>query len=75
VRQRDRDLLVRALDHLHLVAGVVDQRVVQAAERGSGVQRDVGQVELAQGVDHDVGAPDRLVVGRVVANGVIRRRH
>jgi hypothetical protein len=32
MRQRDGDLLVRALDHLHLVVGVVHQRVMQAPE-------------------------------------------
>ncbi len=69
VRQADGDLLVRALDHLHLVARVVHQRVVQPAEGRARVQRDVRQVQLPQGVDHDVGAPDRRVVG-----GVVRRR-
>ncbi len=46
VGDRDCDLLVVADDHLRArVAEVVDQRIVHAAKRGAGVQRDVVDAE------------------------------
>ena len=58
VRDGDRDLLVRAEDELRaLVAEVVDERVVDAAEAGAGVHGDVLDAEAAQRLDDDVGAP------------------
>ena len=53
---------MRDLDHGDLVAAVVDQRVVQAAEGRPRVEAHVLQAQLAKDVDHDVGAPLRLVV-------------
>ena len=57
VRDRDRGLLVQAEQHLRRrIAEIVDQAVVQAAVGGAGIERDVGDVEVAQGLGHHVGA-------------------
>ena len=57
VRDLHRDLLVLAQQHRRLVAAVVDQRVVQPAVARAGVERDVGEAELLDQVDDDVGLP------------------
>ena len=64
VRDRDRVLLVQAQQHLRVaVAEQVDEAVVQPAIGGAGVQRDIGQVELAQHQRDRVAAP---VIARLV---------
>ena len=80
----DRALLVQAEQHLRrLVAEEVHDRVVQAAVAGAGIERDVGNLERAQGVGDHVAAEARRVgagqVGRALerANGGmgdVRRR-
>jgi hypothetical protein len=61
VGQGDGDLLVQAEQQLRVdVAPVVDQGVVQAAERGARVQRHVLRAQGPQQVDHEVAA----VLGR-----------
>ena len=57
VRDRDRGLLVQAEQHLRRgVADVVDEAVVQAAIARAGIERDVGNVEVAQHLGDDVAA-------------------
>ena len=57
VRDRDRGLLVQAQQHLRRgVADVVDEAVVQAAIARAGIERDVGNVEVAQHLGDDVAA-------------------
>jgi hypothetical protein len=61
VGEGDGDLLVQAEQDLRVdVAAVVDQRVVQAPERGSGVQRHVPGAERPEQVHDQVTAVGRL---------------
>ena len=62
VRDRDRRLFVQAQQHLRLlVAEEVDDRVVQAAIGGAGIERDVGDIERTQRLGDDVAAESRRV--------------
>ena len=57
VRDRYRMLLVQAQQHLRVVvAEVVDEAVVQAAEACTGVERDVRNAKRAQRLGNDVAA-------------------
>ncbi len=68
VRHRDGVLLVQAEQHLRIaVAEQIDEAVVQAAIGGAGVQRNIGDVELAQHQRDRVRAP-------VIAGFVAERR-
>ena len=67
VRDRDRGLLVQAEQHLRRrVAEIIDQAVVQAAIARAGIERDVGDVEVAQGLGHHVAAEARRVAARLI---------
>ena len=58
VGDRHRVLLVQAQEHLRFgVAEQVDQAVVQAAIRGAGVERDIGQANLPEHQRHHIAAP------------------
>ncbi len=64
LRDRDRDLLVQAEQHLRLlVAEIVDDRIVQAAIAGAGIERDIGDIQRTQGFGDDVAAPAGSVGG------------
>ncbi len=66
VRHRDGDLLVLAEDHLrHMIAAVVDERIVQAAKRRAGIERDVLDLEGLHHVDDHV----RPVLGARLLGG------
>jgi hypothetical protein len=57
VRHGDRGFLVRAGEKFrHLVAAVIDQRLVDGAEAGSRVRRQIFDIEGLDDVDHEVGA-------------------
>ncbi len=57
VRHRDRRLFVHAGEELGLlVAAIVDERLLQAAEARAGVRRHVFEVERLDDVDHEIGA-------------------
>ena len=59
VRHADRGFLMRAGEELrHLVAAVVDQRLVDAAEARSAVRRQIFDVERLDDIDHEIGAGD-----------------
>ena len=59
VRHADGGFLVRAGEELrHLVAAVVDQRLVDAAVARGAVGRQIFDVERLDDVDHEVGAGD-----------------
>ena len=59
VRDADRGFLVRAGEELrHLVAAVVDQRLVDAAVARRAVGRQILDVERLDDIDHEVGAGD-----------------
>ena len=91
LRDRDRAFLVQAQQHLRLlVAEIIDEAVVQAAIARARIERDIGDVELAQRLGDDVAAEagrvgagrDRTLdragaVGFVQARfgAVLRRRH
>ena len=62
VRDLHRDLLVLAQHHRRLVAAVVDERIVQAAEAGAGIERDVGEAVALDQVDDDVGLPAAVIL-------------
>src|ERR1051326_801541 len=51
------DLLVLAQQDRRLVAAVIDQRVVQAAIRGAGIERDIGKAVVLDQIDDYVGLP------------------
>jgi hypothetical protein len=58
VRQGDRTLLVQAQEHARAgIAEIVDEAVVDAAIAGTGIERDIGNVELAQHAGDRVAAP------------------
>src|SRR5262249_2091348 len=58
VRQRDRDFLVGAEnDFRRVVAAVVDQRVMQPAERGTRIDGHVLDFERFQKIDDDIRSP------------------
>ena len=61
VRDLHRDLFVVAQHHRRLVAAIVHQRIVQAAEARAGIQRDVGEAVALDAVDDDVGLPAGVV--------------
>ena len=48
MRDRDRALLVQAEQHLGLVAEIIDEAVMQAAEARARRQRDIVEVHLPQ---------------------------
>jgi hypothetical protein len=58
------------------VAAVIDQRFVQALERGAGIDGDVVEVERLQHVDHVVRArmPDELRPGARLGGHEVRAR-
>ena len=62
VRDLHRDLLVLAQHHRRLVAAVVDQRIVQAAEARARIERDVREAVALDQVDDDVGLPAAIVL-------------
>ncbi len=66
VGDRDRRLFVQAQQHLRRgVADVIDQAVVQAAIARPGIERDIGNVEIAQHLGHDIAAEaGRIGAGR-----------
>ena len=57
VRDLHGDLLVLAEQHGRLVAAVIDQRIVQAAEARARIQRDVFEPVLLDQIDDDVRLP------------------
>jgi hypothetical protein len=57
MRDLHRDLLVLAQQHRRLVAAVIDQRVVQPAIARARIERDIGESELLDEIDDDVGLP------------------
>jgi hypothetical protein len=61
LRHVDGDLLVRAGEDFRLVAAVVDDRLVQAAEARGAVHRQVVEVEGLEHVDHELAAARGLV--------------
>ena len=62
VGDRHSGLLMQAQEHLRrLVAEVVDDRVVQAAIARAGIECDIGNVEGAQRIGHDVAAEARRI--------------
>ena len=64
MRNRNGMLLVQTQQHLRVaVAEQVDKAVVEAAIGGAGVERDIGQIELAQHHRHRVAAP---IIARLV---------
>src|SRR5262245_54917684 len=63
MRDLHRDLLVLAQHHRRVVAAVVHERVVQAAEARARIQRDVGKPIALDQVDNDVGLPTAVVLG------------
>src|SRR5205823_7624068 len=66
VAMRDRDgvLFMQAQEHLRVaVAEQIDEAVMEPAIGGAGVERDIGQVELAQHQRDGVAAP---IVARLV---------
>ncbi len=58
-----RDLFVLAQHHGRLVAAVIDQRIVQAAEACARIERDEGKAVALDQVDNDVGLPAAIVLG------------
>jgi hypothetical protein len=61
---RHGDLLVRTLDDLHLVVGVVHQGVIQPAERRARIEGEERKLERTHGINHDVGTVGGSHVGR-----------
>ncbi len=67
VGDRDRGFLMQAEQHLrHLVAEIVDDRVVQPAVARSWIERDIGDLQRPQRIGHHVAAPGRCVCRRQV---------
>jgi hypothetical protein len=64
------DFFVLAKQHRRVVLAVVDQRVVQPAVAGAGIQRDVLEIVALDHVDDNVGLP--TLVG--LFNGLCFRR-
>ncbi len=65
VRDRDGGFLVQAQQHLRpLVAEVIDQRIVQAAVARARIERDIVDVECAQGFGDRVASKARGVTAR-----------
>ncbi|GCC49418.1 hypothetical protein chiPu_0033577, partial [Chiloscyllium punctatum] len=65
-----RDLFMRAGDDLGLlVAAMIDDRLVQAAEARRAVHREILDVERLEHVDHEVAAARGLI------DRICRRRH
>ena len=63
VRDRQRVILVQAQQQLRVaVSEIVDQAVVKAAKAGTGVERDVLEVEPTQHLGRDVAAPRHAVL-------------
>ncbi len=60
-----RDLLVLAQHHRRLIAAVIDQRIVQAAEARAGIERDMREAVALDQVDDDVRLPAAVVVAWV----------
>jgi hypothetical protein len=55
----DRRLFVRASQELgHLVAAVVDQRLVDASVAGGAICGEILDIERLDNVDHEVGTSD-----------------
>jgi hypothetical protein len=66
VRDLDRDFLVLAQQHRRLVAPVVDQRVVQAAEARARIEREILEAVLLDEIDDHVGLPTAKLPVRVI---------
>ena len=76
VRHADRGFLVRAGEVFrHLVAAVVDQRLVDGAEAGGAVRGAVFDVERLDHVDHEVRAGDAADPGQLLRRCGLGRRH
>ena len=69
----DGGLLMDAEQDLRVVAGEIDEAVVDAAIAGAGIEGDVAKVEIAQRLRNHVGAPFGGLVVRLV--GHRRPRH
>jgi hypothetical protein len=57
MRDLHGNFFVVAEQHRRVVFAVIDQRIVQAAETRSGVERDVRKVVMLDQIDDDVGLP------------------
>ena len=66
VRDLHRDLFVIAQHHRRIVAAVIHQRVVQAAEARARIERDEGKAVLLDQVDNDVGLPAGVILDLLV---------
>ena len=78
VRHGDRGFLVRAGEKFrHLVAAVVDQRLVDGAEARSRVRRQIFDIEGLDDVDHEVGAGNAADPRsrQVLRRSALGRRH
>src|SRR5262249_50409619 len=64
------DLFVIAQHHRRLVAAVVHERVVQAAETRARIERDVGKAIALDAVDDDVGLPSGVVPDLIVHQAI-----
>ena len=75
VRDLHRDLLVLAQQDRRIVAAVIDQRIVQPAIAGAGIERDIGESVMLDQVDDNVGLPGLLGVAcrRLGFGGVVHR--
>ena len=65
VRDLHGDLLVLAQHHRRLVAAVIDQRIVQAAEARARIERDVREAVALDQIDDDVRLPAAIVLALV----------
>ena len=71
---RDRVILMQAEQHLGVfVAEIVDDRIVEPAIAGAGVQRDVFDPEPAQHLGRDVAGPFHLAVS--AQRGAVELQH
>ena len=63
VGDRHGDLFMRAHDHLGPFAGLeVDQRIVETAITRAGIERNIFDAQLAQDLDHQIGAILRIAL-------------
>jgi len=75
VRDLHRDFFMRAQHHRRLVAAVIDQRIVQAAEARAGIERDVGKSVALDQVNDNVRLPAAIIlIGMRSALGLFLHR-